>query len=126
MKDEKQERLKAANKLISRLKGEWLVVEGQRDKKALQKLGMKKILTISGNLRKSVSALKGKAERVYVLTDLDRRGEQLARLAKDELEANSIRADLEARKRLAGIFRLRFFEDANRRYEKLVEEAGGA
>lgn len=106
------------------LQDEWVVVEGKRDKKALEELGFHKVRAIAGSPRRSISRLRGTAEKVYILTDLDRRGNQLARMAKEELEANSISADLEARKKFAGIFRLRFFEDARRRYEKLVEQGG--
>ena len=117
------ERLKRADKTLALLKDEWVLVEGQRDRKALSALGLGKILTASGNLSKSCDYLQAqKAEKAFVLTDLDRRGGQLAILAKGELEARSIRADLEARAVLARCLRIKNFEDAMRAYERLKEE----
>lgn len=115
-----KDRLKRLRKLLGQLKDSWVFVEGKKDKQALEKLGIKNVLTISGNLR--LSCDKVKTERVFVLTDLDRRGDELARAARDELEARSIKADLEVRKMLAHTLRIRYFEDAKRAYDELIEE----
>lgn len=117
------ERMKKLEIILEKLKGEWIFVEGLKDKVALKKLGLANILTISGNLRQSCR--KVEANKVFVLTDLDRRGDQLAKMAVDELESNSIRADLEARKKLAFLLRIRFFEDAYRAYEELKGDIYG-
>ncbi len=120
---EKEEKLKKLEKLLAKLKGECVFVEGIRDKAALKKLGFEHILTISGNLR--LSCRKVHAGRVFVLTDLDRRGDQLAKMAREELESCSIKADLEARKHLAYLLNIRFFEDAKRAYDELKGETNG-
>jgi 5S rRNA maturation endonuclease (ribonuclease M5) len=120
---EDKERMKKLEKILEKLRGEWIFVEGKKDKEALKHLGFENILTISGNLRQSCR--KVHAEKVFVLTDLDRRGDQLAMMAKDELESNSVRADLEARKKLAFLLRIRFFEDAYRAYKELKGEIYG-
>lgn len=117
------ERMKKLEIILEKLKGKWIFVEGLKDKVALKKLGLTNILTISGNLRQSCR--KVEAEKVFVLTDLDRRGDQLAKMAVDELESNSIRADLEARKKLAFLLRIKFFEDAYRAYEELKGDTYG-
>lgn len=117
------ERRKAVEKMLETLKDEWILVEGLRDKKALAALGLTKVLTVSGNLRQSCDKLSGmKVERAYVLTDLDRRGYQLALMARDELEGRSIRADLSVRGELAYALGIKNFEDAKRAYEKLKED----
>ncbi|MFH0737833.1 MAG: hypothetical protein V1827_04200 [Candidatus Micrarchaeota archaeon] len=117
------ERRKKADKLLEELRGSWVLAEGQRDRKALAALGITSVLTISGNLKQSCDLLSARAvERAYVLSDLDRRGDELAKRAGEELEARSIRADLVARKRLAHLLRIRHFEDAKRAYEKLKDE----
>ncbi len=121
-----EERLTRAIKLLARLEGAWIFVEGKRDREALEKLGLRaeKILTISGNLRQSAGKLDGSgAGLVYVLTDLDRRGDELARRARDELESCSMRADIGMRKELAHVLKIKCFEDAHRAYEKIAEEA---
>ncbi len=118
-----RERLRKLAKLTEGLKGEWILVEGKRDREAMASFGLGKCLTVSGNLRASCALLAGqKAERAYVLTDLDRRGDDLARRARDELESLSIRADTETRLRMAHLLRIRFFEDAARAFEKLKKE----
>lgn len=111
---------KTLKRILSELRSSWVFVEGQKDKAALQNLGCKKIKTISGNLRKSCDELDD-VEKVIVLTDLDRRGEQLLLAARDELESCSIRADTDTRRRLAGILALRYFENADRKYEEFMK-----
>jgi 5S rRNA maturation endonuclease (ribonuclease M5) len=118
-----KQKLKLLDKILKQLREGWVFVEGKRDREALALLGCRNVLTISGNLRMSCDRVAEKGvERVFVLTDLDRRGEQLAALARDELEARSMRAELDARKTLGRILNIRCFEDANRGYDELIEE----
>jgi len=117
------ERLKKLDKILEKLRGKWILVEGLRDKKALSALGMTDILTISGNLIQSCGILSAReADMAYVLTDLDRRGDELAKKARDELEGRSIRVDIQTRTKLAHLLKIRYFEDASRAYEKLKQE----
>ena len=115
-------RRKTLERLLSDICDEIIFVEGLRDKKALGQLGCKKVMTISGNLRKRCEELNlsGNIRKVIILTDMDRRGEQLAKAAKEELESHLITADPDTRKRLASLLGLRFFEDAHRKYMDLV------
>jgi len=115
--------LKALERILSDLRESWLFVEGKKDKVALGQLGCTKILTISGNLRRSCETLGADVEKVIILTDLDRRGDQLLLAAKDELEGCSKIADIETRRRLAGILGLRCFEDIGRKYDDFMEMA---
>lgn len=115
-------RFKALQKIMKDLRENWVFVEGKKDKAALEKLGCQRIKTISGNLRQSCSELDEEVERVIVLSDLDRKGDELLRAAKDELEACSKKADTETRARLAGILALRNFEDAERKYEEFMKQ----
>lgn len=114
---------KTLDMILSDLRENWLFVEGKRDKIALEQLGCTKILTISGNLRRSCNALGADVDRVIILTDLDRRGDQMLLAAKDELEGCSKKADTETRRRLAGILGLRCFEDIARKYDDFMEMA---
>jgi 5S rRNA maturation endonuclease (ribonuclease M5) len=120
---ETRQRIKLLDKILKQLREGWVFVEGKRDREALALLGCRNVLTISGNLRISCDRVaKEGVGKVFVLTDLDRRGEQLAGLARDELEARSIRAELDARKALGRILNIRCFEDAKRGYDELIEE----
>ncbi len=120
---ETRQKLKLLGKILKQLREGWVFVEGKRDREALALLGCRNVLTISGNLRMSCDRIAEKGVgKVFVLTDLDRRGEQLAALARDELEARSMRAELDARKTLGRILNVRCFEDAKRGYDSLIEE----
>ena len=114
-----EEKIDKTKKIIAELKNCWVFVEGQKDKKALYELGITKVLTISGNLRLSCNRVDGM--KVFVLTDLDRRGDELTLKARDELEGHSIRAELEMRKKLAYLLGIRNFENAKSAYDKLIE-----
>ncbi|MBI5223795.1 toprim domain-containing protein [Candidatus Micrarchaeota archaeon] len=101
----------------------YVLVEGQKDKQALEKIGIAKVLTISGNLRISVEKLQALGvSKVAILTDMDRRGFEQAKAAKEELEGASISADLEMRTIFARNLRLKFFEDIERKFEELKNE----
>jgi 5S rRNA maturation endonuclease (ribonuclease M5) len=118
-----KQKIKLLDKILKQLREGWVFVEGKRDREALTLLGIRNVLTISGNLRISCDRVAEKGvETVFVLTDLDRRGEQLAALARDELESHSIRAELDTRKTLGHILNVRCFEDAKRGYDDLIEE----
>lgn len=116
--------MKRLSKILAQLRESTVFVEGLRDKEALAALGCKRVLTISGNLRKTCAGLDESVGKVIVLTDMDRRGEELLGMAKAELEACSIDADTETRRTLAGILGLRFFEDAARKYRVFMEKIG--
>jgi len=118
-----KERMKKLAKMFERLKEGQIFVEGKRDREALEKLGFTGILTISGNLRQSCErAARMDVEKAFVLSDLDRRGDELAKRAGDELGSLSIRADTMTRLELAHLLRIRCFEDAKKAYDKLTEE----
>ncbi|MBN1169828.1 hypothetical protein JXA56_02295 [Candidatus Micrarchaeota archaeon] len=117
------EKIRKLERIFEELRGETVFVEGKRDKEALKQLGFRNVLTISGNLRQSCN--KVKSTKVFILTDLDRRGNQLAIMAKNELESLSISADLEQRKHIAHLLNIRFFEEAKRAYEELKGEING-
>lgn len=122
---ETEETLNKLAKLMAQLQDQWIFVEGKKDKAAFEELGFTKILTISGNLRLSCAKLAREhptVKKVFVLTDLDRRGHQLAKTAKDELEGLSIGADLEMRGDLGYLLGIRNFENAKKAYEKLKDE----
>ena len=134
---ETKQRIRLLGKILNQLREGWIFVEGKRDREALALLGCRNVLTISGNLRISCDRLAkegvgklsstdgnspAKPAKVFILTDLDRRGEQLAALARDELEARSMMAELDTRKTLGRILNLRCFEDAKRKYDELIEE----
>lgn len=68
-----------------------VLVEGIKDKRALEKLGIKNILTIKKPLYAVVEEIESKTKEVVLLTDLDAEGKKLYhRLAKD-LQAHKVK-----------------------------------
>ncbi len=118
-----KERIKSVEKSLERLRQGIILVEGKRDKIAMEQLGCSHVIAISGRTRRIGEIVSGyhAAGKVFVLTDLDRRGEQLARIAKDECEAHSIRADIDARRKLGYMLNIKYFEDARKGYEELIK-----
>jgi len=88
--------------------GTVVVVEGERDRRSLRRLGLEGTIalvhrgeTLSGTAHRLVR----QSRRVIVLTDWDNEGGQFARRLKEFLEAERLELDLEYRRRLARILR---------------------
>jgi 5S rRNA maturation endonuclease (ribonuclease M5) len=77
------ERLKERKTLI--------IVEGFRDRKALEKVGLKEVKKLSGPLYRFVETLK--ADEVVILTDLDREGKKLYSVLKNDLQRMGVKVD---------------------------------
>ena len=118
-----KEKYKKLLRLLAMLRGSVVLVEGKRDKKALEELGCRRVITVSGRVRDVCESLRGEEGRVVIATDLDRSGNELARMAREELEGCSLGADSETRVLLARILKIRYFEDAKRGFDEFVEEA---
>lgn len=99
-----KERLEQLEKVLQRIEdlseGVPTIVEGARDTDALRRLGIAKNV-IPLNTGKSVFSFCEDVSRSFteaiVLTDWDRRGGRLARMLKEGLQANGVRANVELR-----------------------------
>ena len=79
----------------------WAVlVEGQRDEKALERLGFNGKLVTAASFARKGGAAFGEYRRVVVLTDLDREGSVLASKYLKRLQHDGFRASLHERLRL--------------------------
>lgn len=88
--------------------GALIVVEGERDRRALRRLEVTgEIVLVHGGqtLGGTAQGIVGRARRVIVLTDWDAEGGHLAHRLKEFLEADRAALDLEYRRRLARIVR---------------------
>lgn len=88
--------------------GTVVVVEGERDRRALRRLGLTGPVVLvhrGDSLSTTAHQLAQRSRHVIVLTDWDREGGQLARRLKEFLEAEPLDLDLEFRRRLARILR---------------------
>jgi 5S rRNA maturation endonuclease (ribonuclease M5) len=113
----------------SREPGTVIVVEGERDRRALRRLAVSgTVVTVHRGRTLSGTAhdLVGGARRVIVLTDWDAEGGHLAHRLKEFLEPELPSFDLEYRRRLARIARgeLVHVEGLHGWARRLAERAG--
>ena len=95
-------------KAESEEEGALVVVEGERDRRSLRRLGLggPVVLMHRGeSLSKTAHRLVGHGRRVIVLTDWDREGGLFARRLKEFLGSERVDLDLEYRRRFARILR---------------------
>ena len=78
--------LKKSEKLI--------LVEGKKDKAALEKLGVKKIITNSKPIYSIIEEITNKGEKECILLfDLDKEGRKIYSVYKKQLQRNGIKID---------------------------------
>jgi len=85
-----------------------VVVEGERDRRSLERLGVtgRVVLFHAGRgFSQLTRSLSKSGQRVVVLTDWDREGGHLAHRLTELLAAEGVRADVEFRRRLARVLR---------------------
>jgi len=123
----------------SRTPGTVVVVEGERDRRSLRRLGLSGpiVLVHRGHtLSETAHQIAASARRVIILTDWDTEGGHLAQRLKEFLGAGRSGPDLEHRRRLARVLRgelvhveglygwaARTAEKANRSLLQLLEAA---
>ncbi len=74
--------------------GKLVVVEGEKDKKALNKLGIKNVVSISRKpLFIFVEKTSKKVKEVVILTDLDSEGRKLYNTLKHDFQKNGVKVD---------------------------------
>jgi 5S rRNA maturation endonuclease (ribonuclease M5) len=88
--------------------GSVIVVEGERDRRSIRRLGWEGPVAVvhrGKSLSATAQALVSASRRVIVLTDWDSEGGALARRLRGFLEADRVELNLEYRRRLARILR---------------------
>ncbi len=111
--------------------GAVVVVEGERDRRSLRRLGLEGTIVLvhrGETLSATVHRLVGLGRRVIVLTDWDNEGGQLARRLREFLEAEAMPLDLDYRRRLARVLRgeLAHVEGLHGWARRLAERQGGS
>lgn len=122
------QRIKLLKNLIFELKNNIIIVEGKKDKFALQKLGCRDVYVIQG--RKIESVLDrisqkigpGKNREVIILTDMDTEGDRLSKEIGEICKGLSIHHNIMVRKRLSGLIHLRYWENINEKIEAFLRE----
>ena len=70
--------------LLKKYRDTLFIVEGKKDKAALEEKGIMRIKTLNGPLYKIVEEVAAEEKEVVLLTDLDKKGKELyGRLCKD-------------------------------------------
>ena len=109
------EKLKESNKLI--------IVEGEKDKKALENLGIKKIITLNKEpLFKIAEDISKEHKDVIILTDLDKKGKQLYGKLNSSLQRLGLRVDNRFRNFLLKKTKLRQIEGIINYLEKIKNQ----
>ncbi|MGP8072897.1 MAG: toprim domain-containing protein [Thermoplasmata archaeon] len=88
--------------------GTVVLVEGERDRRSVQRLGLTgPVLTVhrGRTLSETAQNLLHKASRVVILTDWDTEGGHLAHRLTEFLQPERLHLDLETRRRLARVLR---------------------
>jgi 5S rRNA maturation endonuclease (ribonuclease M5) len=113
------------NRTLSELKEDERVkiVEGIKDKRALEYFGIKNIRMLHGNsLAKLTSSIKQDA---ILLVDFDRTGKIIAKRLADLLKNESIHVDLNYRRDLRKYAKISEIEELVVKYRQLLEKFGG-
>ncbi len=80
--------------------GKLIVVEGIKDKRALESLGVKNIYTLKTPLFVAAEEIAERSKRVVILTDLDRQGKMLYARLRTDLQSLGVEVDNRFRQQL--------------------------
>jgi 5S rRNA maturation endonuclease (ribonuclease M5) len=95
------------------------LVEGEKDKKALERLGIRNIVLIQPVSLAKVAGEVG--SDVILLTDYDRRGELMAQRLAELLHNEGVRVDVSYRRELRQLTGIRQVEEITKKYEDMRE-----
>jgi len=79
------------NQQLDKIKNKLIIVEGKKDKIALEKLGLTNIIILNKPLYKIVEEVKCK--ECVILTDLDKKGKQIYGYLNSNLQRFGVRID---------------------------------
>ena len=96
------------------------IVEGKRDKQALEYFGAKNIKTLNGKTLEQ--AAENTTTTAIVLTDYDRTGVALTKRLTELLQANGTSVDLHYRNEIKEYAKINEIEELPQRYEKMKHE----
>lgn len=85
--------MKTIDEWVKKLKNKVLIVEGIKDKKALSKIGVKRIFILNKPIFKIVEDVSKITKEVVILTDLDKKGKQLYSKLKKGFERHRVKVD---------------------------------
>lgn len=101
-----------------------ILVEGIRDKKALQQLGIRNVILLNKPLYKLVEEISANHKEIIILTDLDKEGRHLYGKLRPQLEANGVKIDEYFREFLFKNTKLRHIEGFPTYFRSQLEALG--
>ncbi len=105
---------------ILRESNKTIIVEGKKDKEALNKIGVKKVVTLSKKpVYKVVEDTAKNNKEVIILTDLDKEGKKLFGKLNSGLQSLGVRVDKRPREFLFKKTKLRQIEGITKHSEKV-------
>jgi len=124
-----QSLLKSKDKAFRRLLRELgesraaVIVEGRKDRAALRNIGIANPVFLLNQKPEIVAERVAKnADEAVVLTDFDRKGEELFGRMVSALESCSVKPNTDVRRRLRYLLGVRFFEELDRKAEEFKEK----
>ena len=96
------------------------IVEGKKDKEAIEYFGFKKIIVIGGKSLHLLSFRKG--ARVVILTDFDREGRRKARKLRRLMRENEVFIEEEIRREFARIFKVKKIEEIKAKVKLILQK----
>ncbi len=78
---------------LDRIKNKLFIVEGKKDKKALNSLGINNIITLKKSLFETVEEISKKTNECVILTDLDKEGRKLYGKLRNDLQKHGVKID---------------------------------
>lgn len=120
--EEKSRALKVLDNILEELRDGVALVEGEKDAASLAEYGISAV-PVSG---RKLSTVRAEGE-VFILTDLDDAGDELAKMLKAEFSSRKSvkKVDSSIRKKLGGLLNLVHFENFSEKLEKTKKELEG-
>jgi 5S rRNA maturation endonuclease (ribonuclease M5) len=78
---------------LEKLRGKTIIVEGKKDKAALESFGLKDIIVLKKGIFETCEEVCNKAEEVAMLTDLDSEGKKLYSRICENLTREGVKID---------------------------------
>ncbi|MFO8016590.1 MAG: toprim domain-containing protein [Candidatus Woesearchaeota archaeon] len=100
--------------------GKTIIVEGRKDKEALESLGVNRIMTLKKPLYAVAEDVSEKASECVILTDFDSKGREIYGRLKKHLERDGIRVDRHFREFLQKNTRVSHIEGLDTYYRNSV------
>lgn len=115
--EEKEKLMEWAEKLAE--SGKIIIVEGKKDREALESLGIENIITLKKPLYCIVEEVAEKSKGAVILTDFDKKGKELYGRLKKDLSRNGVKVDSHFREFLQKSTRLSHIEGLKSYVERL-------